>query len=573
KEQKTKVQKAAEFSSAFFKLMRVAGFVQFEHALQSGSMSMQKGAEEFWSALGKGNFGEALQQGGENWVMNAKRLLSIVGLSENPEQAMRNLSAEQRYEKGTTEFKATHEDYLQKISEGKRMEELQELATVRKGEGITHTFVRQLEHDPGVYGFKGNAENQVEVHRWAQREAYGLAVKNGYIKPETGEEVRVYFDEKNPSAYLLKPDGSAEVLNKHEYHWNPQLDAKAEISRVFGGDIATAAEIQGAKQMESDVRHIYGVFLGKRRMDEWEIARKLQVQDALEGDFGKPVGGKLDLGEVHNREQMQEYIKDLQEKSRLAFKRNETVEEYLRRVNTRFMAEEITRELDGTKATEEAVKVIYEGQKYEWDEVKKVAVADAAKGEFGEPVRGTLDMAEDRHRTEIKKLINDLHERTKLDFKKGETVEEYLKRANQAVSGGLKFEKPELAETAAKTVEKVGQIHTEKIAVDNVSRIIFQYDAKGNIINHKTEAPYDFLEMKKLFNKDWLATLMETGGKRITFAKMEVENEANKLVFLKKVLAKLAKQGKVESPEAKYLGGQIKELVTLVEKKYGDIFK
>jgi len=80
------------------------------------------------------------------------------------------------------------------------------LATVYKGEGIIHSFTRQLETDPELaraHEFTGQPN---ELHEWAQTKASQLAVKAGYVEPGSMREV--WVARPNEAAYVLKTDGS-----------------------------------------------------------------------------------------------------------------------------------------------------------------------------------------------------------------------------------------------------------------------------------------------------------------------------------------------------------------------------
>jgi hypothetical protein len=323
KKEVTKTKTAAEFASSMFKLMRAAGLAEFEQALRSGALTMQEGAQKFWETLEQGNLGETLKQGGENWKMNVERLLSYVGLSENPKEAMQKLETEREIETGERQ-----EEKIKEILENK--EKIRELATIRKGEGITHTFVRQLENDPSVHGFKGDANNQVEVHRWAQKEAYQLAVKNGYINVSSGEETRVFWDPKNPSAYIIKENGSVEVLNKNEYLWHPQKEIKTEIGR--------------AQRISKHFDEIY-------KPEQWKAIKDLKAADVIEGKFGPPAKEISTIAETDSRIQTREYLTELKEKTDLKIKNNETVEEYIRRAkNARSLETPVAEAPEETKA-------------------------------------------------------------------------------------------------------------------------------------------------------------------------------------------------------------------------------
>lgn len=94
------------------------------------------------------------------------------------------------------------------------------MGTVGEGEGVEHVFRRQLEADPGKFGFKGDLTDKAAIRAWSGGEAHRIAIDEGYVDAVTGKEVRV-FDmgpdgpEGNP-AYILE-QGADGKPNVREY--------------------------------------------------------------------------------------------------------------------------------------------------------------------------------------------------------------------------------------------------------------------------------------------------------------------------------------------------------------------
>jgi len=246
KEKKGKIETGAKFASSVFMLTRMAGLLEFEHALQAGNLPMQEGAQKFWQNLEKGNLADTLKQGAENWLANAERLLSYVGLAENPHKAITeavggketgspsempkqeilgHVPAEQQTEQPQV---ATQTE----IAVQKQFEHIKELATIKRGEGIEHTLIRQLENEPKTFGFKGDPTNALKLHRWAQREAHLSAIRNHFVNPTTGDETHVLYNSEHPSEYILNPDGSIHAVNQHEYTYNQAQELKKQIEEM-----------------------------------------------------------------------------------------------------------------------------------------------------------------------------------------------------------------------------------------------------------------------------------------------------------------------------------------------------
>jgi hypothetical protein len=121
-----------------------------------------------------------------------------------------------------------------------------ELATIGKGEGVTHAIVRQLKVDPEKFGY--DRKGGVDLDKWAILKSKEIAIDNGYIRPD-GSEIRV-LDQgaKGNPAYLLdqdaygrfhvreflggKPSGGGK-LSPYEYEWKkPKLSELTERSKA-----------------------------------------------------------------------------------------------------------------------------------------------------------------------------------------------------------------------------------------------------------------------------------------------------------------------------------------------------
>lgn len=131
-------------------------------------------------------------------------------------------------------------------------------AIVRKGEGVTHVFVRQMENNHKLataLGFTGDFENSKDLINFSKE----LAIKTGYIDQE-GHEIRVSVADK--VAYVLSVDsqGNIEVneidvetgkpidtphhegdtlekdIEKYEYLENKKIDNTTEINQTTEGD-------------------------------------------------------------------------------------------------------------------------------------------------------------------------------------------------------------------------------------------------------------------------------------------------------------------------------------------------
>jgi len=85
------------------------------------------------------------------------------------------------------------------------------LALLGKGDGVEHTFIRQLMAHPKIYGFAGDASNSAELKKWAGREAHLIAIRAGYVDWKFGAEIRVKRSGSGKVAYVLENDGHGNI--------------------------------------------------------------------------------------------------------------------------------------------------------------------------------------------------------------------------------------------------------------------------------------------------------------------------------------------------------------------------
>lgn len=84
-----------------------------------------------------------------------------------------------------------------------------EAATIGKGEGIEHAFVRQIKLHPEQFGFKGDAHNADALNQFAGVKAHKLAEQFGYVSYKDGTMIET----------RIRDEGVSYVLNStHEGH-------------------------------------------------------------------------------------------------------------------------------------------------------------------------------------------------------------------------------------------------------------------------------------------------------------------------------------------------------------------
>jgi hypothetical protein len=79
---------------------------------------------------------------------------------------------------------------------------------VHKGEGIEHTFIRQIQNNPKMaqeLGFKGDINDKSALHTFAEKEAHIIALKTGYVEQGGAHQVGVMQADK--VGYEIRTDG------------------------------------------------------------------------------------------------------------------------------------------------------------------------------------------------------------------------------------------------------------------------------------------------------------------------------------------------------------------------------
>jgi len=100
---------------------------------------------------------------------------------------------------------------------------------ISKGQGIEHPLIKQIDANPKLaqeLGFKGDVNDKVALHKFAQGEAHRIAVNYGYVSKDGLQEVRV--TEADKVAFELKAENGHAVITEKT------MDGKIKILR--GGE-------------------------------------------------------------------------------------------------------------------------------------------------------------------------------------------------------------------------------------------------------------------------------------------------------------------------------------------------
>ncbi len=137
-------------------------------------------------------------------------------------------------------------------------EHLMELATIKKGEGVWHAVYRQLEdqvhRNPLKFGLKPeDLENAAKVKQVLNKETMNLLIKNHYIDPEKGVELRIV----NPGTkVILEDDNGIKIFNENltgtgnvyeASFGKPNIAVPAE--QITGGPKIPAEQITGGHKI------------------------------------------------------------------------------------------------------------------------------------------------------------------------------------------------------------------------------------------------------------------------------------------------------------------------------------
>lgn len=181
----------------------------------------------------------------------------------------------------------------------------EQLATIKKGDGIENVLIRQLEADPAKMGCDEEIISKGEdaIHRWAQGEAHRIALKVGYVKldPETGKfvETRVFLNEKNPTRFCLEFDKDenkylVEEQDTKTYQWaaseKESIGEEKTSERIKGGGEQSVKESlsKTPEEIEEEVsKHIQS----KGEIEEESASENIQTGESEEkiSDYIKTV--------------------------------------------------------------------------------------------------------------------------------------------------------------------------------------------------------------------------------------------------------------------------------------------
>ncbi len=549
-------------------LLRLAGVAEFEHALRAGNTVMTEGGDKIMSALHEGHIGEVLKQGGENWMMNAQRLLSRVGLSENPEAEYRKLMAM----KGAPVATVTVPTPAVSESRPEELAKIKEIATIQKGEGVTHAFTRQIEHNPQAFGFKGNINDKIELHKFASNEAYKVAVENHYIDLDKGTEVRV-LDAKVPSEFILNSNRTVTEVDPHTYVQNMReatVKSFDDANRV-AHNTALFTDRQVNLENPSDELHrlakempgtSHYTYTGETQEKLDSIRHQIAENNKVIGQLNR---ADLDSPSYANSEKLQEALDKAKALDAEKINLGQHLEA-LQKANAEAQISEQNLDFINKKIAEnnETINKLS----------RAVDIEDRHNIVPGATVSHHYDKLLDKELDNAKALAE---QRVKLEGQfapsSGELPKngDYMHTENMHIKAHDTIQHPEVIREFVSPHEKI-------ISLNDRSKITFRFNDKNEIINVASNynSGYEgYLGSKELLKTDWLGVLREhtKGTQDLSLAQSTVGLETRNIFFENKILKQLIDKGNGDGPEANFLRKHIVEVTKKIVDKYGPVFK
>jgi ATP-dependent Lon protease len=335
---------------------------------------------------------------------------------------------------------------------------------IRKGEGITHALVHQLKSDPKSFGFEGDENNTIELHRWAQQKSYDLAVENDFINPEKGVEVRVVFDKDNPSGYFLHKDGFIEKIklnNSENFESVSSVAPETEIKHVDDDEYAWSV----GKQIKSD-------------LEEAKTREDLAISEFNKADISSEPSSVEDVR------------KEINEVPKTVLEENEEVEN---------LKEEMPEQAEKIETEKEEIKNIEKNTE-----------------------------------------VNNLEKESKIE--------------NELINSGAK---------------------TETINLSKFSKVVFKFNKDNKVsdvlIPTRELDYYSNEDANANLNNNWFDTIRNRKDQYL--ARESILRRSKVISVYNKILEVLQKDGRGNGPEADFIKKQSKHLISMTEKKYGDVFK
>ncbi len=256
----------------------------------------------------------------------------IAGLDKQHEQSVADLKhqtelKEQQAEQENTEAKADQskpDDSNQTVEKDQAQESQNQSEVkvediiVHKGEGIEHSFIRQIEHNSELakeLGYKGDVDDTKALHEFAGRQAHVIAIKTGYVDNQ-GHEIRIAEADKtgyeikmeNGHVSVIEKTSTGEIVETHnEGDKFEEKIEKGEYVKDFGQKTNTETVAgSGANNTPIDTPHITepsGEYsAGEQINPETGLPMEHTHPEQINPETGKPYHAEGDVGKTVSEE-------------------------------------------------------------------------------------------------------------------------------------------------------------------------------------------------------------------------------------------------------------------------------
>lgn len=209
------------------------------------------------------------------------------------------------------------------------------------------------------------------------------------------------------------------------------------------------------ENLNERVKEIYKVWLGPDQVEEWGVIKDNRAVDVMAGDFGETVGNSMDLGELNNRQQLLDYMKEAKD-SIGDPQRGESVEEYLTRYEKGNITEQLGQETSATGAETAPEEAAQAGEQSETVAEK---ATDSSKIEGIQPPEEADDFVKNNWE-DVAKAVENGDTEFFTGFDKGQIAD----KENNLEGGLIRiiYNEPNLKSMEIDFDNKICQFNTEK---------------------------------------------------------------------------------------------------------------
>ncbi|MBI5798479.1 MAG: hypothetical protein HZB10_00930 [Candidatus Yonathbacteria bacterium] len=403
-------------------------------------------------------------------------------------------------------------------------EKIVELATIHKGEGITHALSRQLIENPKNFGFTGNINDAHAVKNWSINEALKIAKETGYVAGES--ETRVGTAGVDKVAYVLGKDQS--------------------------GNLKVFEELKGDDGMFHEVKG------GVETTNTYEYERpNVAPNDVVAEAPARALPAGTVMEEARSGTSVQHKIMSDNWRGKIFENSREDITALSRdTAEVEKNAAAITGYMQSLTALEEKG----EGQSENAENIRK-------------SVQEIISKTEEKY-GDVFRNFDNFDREVSAPVATPESASSVVIEAPEEVAPSQETKKPGVLDQTTSSAEKVASANA--VIESGGMKGSFQYSQEGKIVGFKMDGTTSSLEGRKLLNDNWRGVVLENPRTRIGMGNLNinvVSTNATTVAGYEQLLAELEKKGAGASPEAEFLKREVSGIIADTEKKYGDVFK